>query len=769
MKGFKTFADKEELVFDSQTGITAVVGPNGCGKSNIVDAFRFALGEGNIRELRVHALPEVVFAGTDSRKPLSLAEVSLSFDNSNHALPIDYSEVSIKRRTFRDGESEFSINSQICRLKDIRDLFLDSGLSTQSISIMSQGNVDAVLSSKPEDRRAIFEEVAGISKYKTRKVEAEKKLIMSEQNLLRISDLKVEISEQLISLESQAKTASEYKGIQEQLKSLELATFKKQAKQLLERKGQVSSELEKIKRSNQEKEDQRKKIFEEKALLAQQLREIERLIDQTLLETDRAKDQIEEERGNLVLEKERYLYSEKGKLRDIKEEERFLVYEIGKISEDIRLLELKKTDLIEKSKDLAKGSLSEFGDFKETIRLTIDISQKLKEILRSAFGKTHEYLNSSSQAEQFNKLLNIEKSHIDEEMEARKKENIFKAKKLEELKGAIKLAEASLKELELATEEFIKTPMGQIAAELVEKRNNGLKKLEELRLSREQASLKLEELEKASYGGAVSNDGTSDLIKQEIFLAKIDSELAQIESHIRVEYGLTYDELLQFQDESPNVSKSKKEIESLKYRLRELEPVNLLAIDEFEKCKERNSFVESQHQDIVLARENLKTLITELDLKAREDFIKSMEALAANFSQVFSELFEGGEAKIEIEKDKDALDAGIEISVRPRNRKWLHLSLLSGGERSLTAIALLFAILKTSPSPICILDEVDAALDDANVGRFAGYLKKYAEASQIIVITHNKRTMAVADTIYGITMEEPGVSRVLSMKLEKAA
>ena len=282
VKGFKTFAEKEELTFEAKTGITAIVGPNGCGKSNIVDSFRFALGESNLRGLRVHSLPEVIFAGTLSKKSLSLAEVALIFDNSDHSLPIDYSEVSVKRRTFRDGESEFLINNQSSRLKDIRDLFLDSGISNESISVMSQGNVDAVLSSKPEERRAIFEEVAGINKYKFRKMEAERKLILSEQNLLRISDLKVEVGEQLISLESQAASAKEYVGIQAQLRAIELSTFKKQARLLLDKKDIVVAELEEYKRISKEKEDQHKKLLEDRASHLAQLRHVESQIEQAV-------------------------------------------------------------------------------------------------------------------------------------------------------------------------------------------------------------------------------------------------------------------------------------------------------------------------------------------------------------------------------------------------------------------------------------------------------------------------------------------------------
>lgn len=768
IKGFKTFADKEELGFDSPYGVTAIVGPNGCGKSNIVDAFRFVLGESNLRNLRVHTHPEVIFAGTEERKPLSLAEVIIEIDNSDHSLPVEYSEIQIKRRAFRDGESEFSLNNQLVRLKDIRDLFLDTGLSGEALSIMSQGRVDAILSSKPEERRTVFEEAAGINKYKMRKIEAEKKLIMSEQNLLRIGDLKVEVGEQLIQLESQAKSAREYKGILESLKEIELSTYKKQARQLLEKKEEITKELEAAKKQIEQKEEQRKKLLEDKIFKSQSLRQIESQIDEMSVLIGNIKDKIEAERGSLVLERERFLYEEKSKLRDLKEEQRFIEFEIKRIEAASGSFAKKKDELLKKSEEIQAGKLDEFGDFKEIIKNTVELSKILQDILVKNFGKSWDELKDETSA-QFKKLLDVELARIDEEIAGNKEELKFKKKQMEETTLKIGPAEQKFNELAKDTEAFLKAPTGGAVGQLTKEKQENELKVSSLRKEKEKLSVELDELERSSISDFSQLGVAPDITKNEVALARIDSELAQIEARAREDYSMAYEELLAYSSEASNISKSKKDAEAMKARLRELEPVNLLAIDEYDKCLERNTFIETQHQDMVSARENLKTLITELDLKAREDFIKTMDILVKHFKEVFSDLFLGGEAQIEMEKDKDILEAGIEIMVRPNGRKWLNLSLLSGGERSLTAIALLFAILRTNPSPLCILDEVDAALDDANVVRFASYLKKFAETSQILVITHNKRTMIAADSIYGITMEEPGVSKVISVKLEKAA
>ena len=250
LRGFKTFADQTEIEFQDDARITSIVGPNGCGKSNVLDATRWVLGEDNPRRLRVSNLSDIIFAGTSERKALSLAEVTMVFDNTAGKLPLAFSEVSIKRRTFREGESEFFINKNQCRLKDIKDLLLDTGLGEGTYSIITQGQVDAILSSKGEERRAVFEEAAGINKYKFRKLSAEKKLIAAEQNILRISDLKIEVSEHLINLEEQAKKAREYLDISEKVKQLDIGLSKKLLQGILEKRDHLLIDLERVKQES---------------------------------------------------------------------------------------------------------------------------------------------------------------------------------------------------------------------------------------------------------------------------------------------------------------------------------------------------------------------------------------------------------------------------------------------------------------------------------------------------------------------------------------
>src|SRR3989338_1961313 len=306
LRGFKTFADQTQIEFPEEARITAIVGPNGCGKSNLLDATRWALGEDNPRDLRVANLSDIIFAGTASRKPLSLAEVAMVFNNSSNKFALPFSEVAIKRRTFREGESEFFINKNQCRLKDIKELLSDTGLGEGTYSIITQGQVDAILSSKGEERRAVFEEAAGINKYKTRKLAAEKKLIAAEQNILRINDLKIEVSEHLISLEEQAQKAREYLDIQSRVKESEIGLCKKLLGGLLEKRAQLAEQFEKEKRASEEKIAAEKKGEEELTALKASLRQIE--------------IQIEEASGKLDTEKDR--------LRDVELNRRFIESEI---------------------------------------------------------------------------------------------------------------------------------------------------------------------------------------------------------------------------------------------------------------------------------------------------------------------------------------------------------------------------------------------------------------------------------------------------------
>ena len=365
LRGFKTFADSTEIELGPGDRITAIVGPNGCGKSNLLDATRWVLGEDNPRHLRVANLPDIIFAGTTRRKPLSLAEVTLLFDNSSAKLPVPFTEVAIRRRTFREGESEFFINKNLCRLKDIKDLLLDTGLGEGTYSIITQGQVDAILSSKGEERRAVFEEAAGINKYKTRKLAAEKKLIAAEQNILRVNDLKVEVGEHLLTLEEQAHRAREYLDLQAKVKETEIGLCKKILENLLERKAKLEGQLAESRKMAEEKVAEELKDEEELIKLKETLRRTEIEIDEHFMKLD----------------------AEKDRLRDLEINRRFVEGELKREENLCRDLETKKEELQKRigslrAKDSGGAAFEAAGThFDDTISLLIAQARHLIETL----------------------------------------------------------------------------------------------------------------------------------------------------------------------------------------------------------------------------------------------------------------------------------------------------------------------------------------------------------------------------------------------------
>ncbi len=895
LRGFKTFADKTALLFDPPPSITAIVGPNGCGKSNVVDALRFVLGEQSIKDLRGESIEEVIFAGSSAKKSLSMAEVSIVFDNSDGRLKTDFSEVSVQRRVFRSGESEFFINKDLCRLKDIKELFLDTGIGHGAYSIANQGQVDSILSSRPEERRGFFEEAASISKYRFKRKAAERRLIGTEQNLLRVNDLKTEISENLTSLEAQAIKAKEYCTVKEKLRALELGVCKRvlgslgekmaahkkrieelrsmtdavmenkneeerlklkdrtrkieeeiesaragisairtafdemkralsvndeRIAQLSERMQQIDKELARLEETlaaRAEKLAEKRSAFEEfrekfgadtKGMeeAGKSFENVNRLIETTLKDWNNLKDPL--------LEKEMEVSSRRHAISEIDLSVKYATENMEKdiaflenlkgLKEDISLLESEALSLEEVSESLKKR----ISDRKVLIFQKIDIETAAIEKTIEKQKSELDTLRTRKEKEK-NSLQEIENHSI--EMGKRHAELADRISKLSLEKEAAltKLAETRAQlsnfqgnidikqgEIDALTQEInaltadIKGKKSELAMLLERKKEASaflskvkedlpLKekeetelgtKLQELLDKKSKAQSRLDELEEKMRSMTSADKTAMDmLLKEEVSLAKLEGELSSIATLLREEYQMTPEEALATDAEEPsNLLKAKEEVDSLKARLREMGPVNLLAVEEFEASKERLSFIESQSGDLINARDSLNSLIRQLDNEAKERFVKTIEEVNGHFGVLFGMLFEGGEARIEMGSG-DPLEAGIDIVAKPGGKKWLTLSLMSGGEKSLTAIAILFALMKTNPSPFSFLDEVDAALDEINTIRFAKLLKEFSKETQIVVITHSKRTMSVANNMYGITMGEPGISKLVSMKLVKVA
>ncbi|MCP8616551.1 chromosome segregation protein SMC [Salirhabdus salicampi] len=1172
--GFKSFADR--ISVDFVQGVTAVVGPNGSGKSNITDAIRWVLGEQSAKSLRGSKMEDVIFAGSDSRKPLNFAEVALTLDNSDHALPIDYQEVSITRRVYRSGESEFYINQQACRLKDIVELFMDSGLGKEAFSIISQGKVEEILSSKAEERRSIFEEAAGVLKYKQRKKKAELKLDETQENLNRVEDIIHEIEGHIGPLEKQAQVAKEYLEKKDQLKHhevsllvTEIEVLKSQWDALLaeieqkkenaihkqteiqqdeakhakekhdlqhldqqieqlqnslltltkelehlegqkrlfherlkhyeenkdkltqeqvktnhkltevkeklateertlasfvekrnETKKQIASMEEKMSLLQENVEDKIEELksdyiesLNEQAAKRNEIQSIERQLEQMKAKQTRLAERFQgllSQRDNIEVEREEMETQYKEVVEIQAEEERVFVemkqqYEAEKqelqnneqkLNQGYQLLEKlrSKKEMLEEMKEdfsgffhgvkavLKASKRNQLKGIHGAVAELIDIPNQYLTTIETALGAQAQHIvvadeSRARQAIQWLKTSNngratflplstiqskelpssirehVQKSRgyvgvgadliqYDPQYEpiiksllgniliakslseaneiaastgrryrvvtldgdvvnpggsmsggARKKTNnslftrekeltqiiekltdyeqktkefeeeiasqrekikrseqqlIGKEQQLDELKAKAHRVDGQKREIEMKLanvnehltiydqeqsqfvedEEKLVSSKKEVAERLQEieiqsKRiqdqvnqlteeksnqqsnkeklqeqfnelkvilagqdgevNNQREKVNQLRQQKEELreqivtiDQQMRELDRikedsssaediAAKTDEMSQDKTSTELKlqqkreerqqrmklsedmereikeksrlyqqftkeiqdKEVKANRLDVELENRLHQLQEEYVLTYEKARQTYGKTEHIEQAKQTVKQIKREIESLGTVNLGAIEEYERIKERYQFLTDQQNDLIEAKETLYTVIREMDEEMVRRFDHTFSQIQEEFSIVFKELFGGGRASLTLTDKTNLLETGVDIVAQPPGKKLQHLGLLSGGERALTAIALLFAILRVRPVPFCVLDEVEAALDEANVNRFAKYLKVFSEETQFIVITHRKGTMEEADVLYGVTMQESGVSKMVSVRLEE--
>ncbi len=1175
MQGFKSFADK--TVIELKQGITTVIGPNGSGKSNISDAIRWVLGEQSSKALRCSKSLDIIFAGTQNRKSLGFAEVSLIFDNSDGGLPIEYTEVTVTRKIYRTGETGYFINKVPCRLKDLQELFMDTGIGKDGYSIVGQGKIDEILSNKSEDRRHIFEEASGIVKYRVRKQETEKKLEHTKLNLLRINDILSEIEGNLEPLQLQSEKAKKYLNLRENLKNIEVGLFlyninqgKSDIKKIVEdeniTKEQCDTEetrLERVKflkeqlkgdideitnkienmsnlgfesqkeiemlnsdinvaktkilsnKENQERflqeiqekntrleelEDEQKQKDEKRKNLRQNKEKFTKELEQKQSELDKItqkltkealkieqyKKQVEEnlekkyekqgdiqeqeinfenyeKRQKQVKQEIQAIISELDNTRMRKEEISKEFYEIesvrninlnqlekitkekeeanqkikiyqtklNTISNELRMKQSRQSFLIETEKEKegytksvktllndcesnvalkkgVEGVLANLIDVPEDLQTAIEMSlgmalqnivteteqdaKKLVEHLRknnigrasflpitsikgkkidnikgnksgiigvasdlikynkkyeqiifnllgrtvivdnmdtairvskenlqsfkivtqegdiinpsgaitggSVMKKTVNILGREREIKKLGKeieglqqnIANIEKEkeqyeqsiegilEIAEKLEKELQDNEIvyatgkqkvlsfeeeiqkiekrldkfklEQEKLEEQKkltidkkaefektiseitfeserlskiiteyaelnkdnqkyiddlnfditnlkisvSSFDESESSIEELKqriqqeiTANEQSVKSKNGQIEQSKQENVNlqnsiveiegkikkireevkNSGAKIDELKQDRTNKNDKLADLEEQiNEKFKVIEDLKSQLVKIDVKKSKIQEELSETINKLWDEYELTPNSVEGY-EKPKNISETKKQVNSLRVEMREMGSVNLESIEEYKKIKERYDFMSEQRLDLESTMSKLRKIITDMTGIMKEQFKEKFKEINKNFGEVFAELFGGGKAEVALEDEQNILECGIEITAQPPGKKLQNMLLLSGGEKALTAIALLFAILKINPAPFCVLDEIEAALDDVNVYRYAEYLKKFAIDTQFLVITHRKGTMEAADSVYGVTMEESGISKLLSMKLRE--
>lgn len=1178
IQGFKSFAEKISLDFNS--GITSIVGPNGSGKSNISDAVRWVLGEQSVKTLRGSRMEDVIFAGTEHRKPVGFAEVSLTIDNGDSKLPVSYSEVTVTRRVYRSGESEYFINKTSCRLKDITELFLDTGVGKDGYSIIGQGRVDEILSSRSEERRHIFEEASGIMKYKLRKLEAEKKLEATRQNLLRINDIINELENQLEPLKEQSETAKKYLSLRDELKVLEINVYidniskiREKVKEFEEQYSSIrdsidaeSGKLEAITTENQQK-TQRMKALEEKldasrseyytlegdlerckseiklndekinnltqnilridseieeikqkletygkdeeakqkrldylqkncdsysAKLQDYEKQMETLLS-TLDENERSIENLKSgimDKLDILSDKKTQIFNIKSHIENLKKRQNAIENEIHNITLDKDKDGMKKEDLAEslrktrggirtlkeetgilsnqkdevdtklaalneqqnhlrsdvqfkrsrlkmlqdmernlegynksvrsvlqsciRNESLAKGIRGALAQllkvdrkFETAIEMTLgnalqnivtvseNDAKKAIEFLKqnklgratflpisSVKGKSleqnvHEQLKKQEGfcgiasdlvkfdpeyqgiilsllgrvavvenldagikiARQFGYSFRIvtlegdilgtagsisggsvenrgpgilsrnrEIIELTESLQTLEKDAQRLEGEIEGLKASqtgiierISIQQEALKNNEMVlirdeshlaqVEENIKKAesrmemLKQEKNQLARQEGETVKELDKYSLEQQEietniahakaviaeyqekhkedqssrdalhqditdfkisvnsilesmATVKeslekiledkealtksivrkdneknknnldvkslwdkneglnkaIREYEEKKTGKTFEMDGLAEekkvmeeeladivnkitgynkniLLLQEDFnrlevrKAKIEAEMEAIQNRMWDEYELTYTSALELKKDIGSLTQASRKIEDLRNQIKSLGPVNVNAIEEYVKTRERHEFMAVQRDDMESAREKLHKVINEMTSLMKTQFMEQFKLINQNFNRVFNELFEGGRAELKLTDMERVLECGIEIEVQPPGKKLQNMMLLSGGERAFTAIALLFAILRLSPTPFCILDEIEAALDDANVYRFGQYIKRYSEETQFVMVTHRKGTMEASDTLYGVTMQERGVSKIVSMQM----
>lgn len=916
--GFKSFADRSAIQFTD--GIAALLGPNGCGKSNIVDAIKWVLGEQGTKSLRAEKMEDIIFNGTETRKALNVAEVTLTLSNEEGILPLEMSEIGIKRRLFRSGESEYLINGTPARLKDIREMFFDTGIGKTAYSIMEQGKIDQILSNKPEERRHIFEEAAGITKYKIRGAEAERKLEKTEENMKQVENILREVKRSHDTLKVQADKTNRYRELRDEIFTLELDiqllrlkdfledknTKEKQLSKKIEERDKLKANIETINESLEENLDlvnsmeskvietqkalygvdlEKESLERQNGLLQQQAQEIgrqvetfrnreknlkektENLENQLTEKQESAKNaekQLSETEGNITSFEENI---EQAAGRIAKNDDAIKIKEKQVSENEVRLMELQddlkditddivrqldlrlketgysfqeKKELEEKIKDNLKslsiilaGKISIVKDLfalkgtpkEQIIEQLENISKALEE---SAETVTNVELNFKVYIEKIPAFLDeflspegiiTKKRRIDSEIANVRKEILSGRNTAENLKEdnrklrkKIEEYRKNLEELRLSRERLLgqitalKDRMKVLSAEILEQRkliieNAGEMKSSNLRLeeiaketelyTRESQKLRdrekslREELSKLEKGISERNNdlvlkekkvkSSRDLLEKvqnqverlQVSLASLDTEIRNLQENFIDRHSR---DLLEFESKMYEIrtpfQKLKDELQKKKEELKNIGQVNLMAPEEFSEVKERYDFITAQLKDLTKARDDLQVITREIRAESTELFLETYDKIRKNFHSMFRRLFGGGRAELRLCDTESVLTSGIEIFAQPPGKKLENIALLSGGEKSLTAVSLLFATYMVKPSPFCVLDEIDAALDEENIGRFINILSEFGKSSQFIIITHNKKTVAAAKTLLGVTMAESGVSQIVSVRLE---
>ncbi len=970
-QGFKSFADKTTIELNN--GIIGIVGPNGSGKSNVVDAVRWVLGEQSVKSLRGDGnMTDVIFSGSKSRNSSNVASVTLIFDNSDSYLSLPYTEVSIKRRVYKDGTNEYYLNNEKCRLKDVVNILLDSGIAKESFNIISQGKIEEIIASKPNERRVVFEEAAGVLKYKRRKEESLRKLEKTHSNMQRVNDIISELEIQVEPLKEQKEKAIEYGMLKDELSNIEIAlvanditniNYKYQdKKEIVEKLNNELIELSNKNRGNDVTIEQNRveitklenKIKEKQNELLNVTAEVEKINGQKQIILERKKYQVDDIKlhNNILELKENLLkidteinsvnneiklfneelsqcnsklMEEENILKQIKEQKNniqilltnklkennynqnkietlkqnienngTLPYSVRNILSNPKLKGIHNVignlidtnDKYKKAISVSLGSASSTivadneNSIKEAINYlknnnigratffplniiksrTIDSETKLlidgekvistadklikydlkyKNIIENQFGNVivcnnldsanelskkinHKYkivtldgellhvggaitggndsrqnniisikyeyeqaIKNEEKLENEIKDFEVEINNIDEKIKI-SEEKIYLINK-EKINIESKISDKKNKNSDLllrkdsvnleikGTNNLLNNSLDKEEEEILNSYYNTLNKKSDIENELNILSNKKEDLNDQvqqyehllKRENSIYNQKSNELKEAEIEVNRMDVKLDNLLNLLNETYNMTYEKATSLYKLELDSESARSKVGILKKKLKDLGEVNLAAPSEYEKVSTRYEFLISQREDLVKAENTLLEIIKEMDSVMKNEFINTFNIINKNFTETFKELFKGGTAELKLTDESDLLETGIEIVASPPGKKLTSISLLSGGEKTFTAISLLFAILKSRPVPFCILDEVEAALDEVNVDSFGQYINRLKNKTQFILITHKKKTMEYVDLLYGITMQESGVSKLVSVKLEE--
>ena len=918
--GFKSFAEPTVVAFSD--GITALLGPNGCGKSNVVDAIKWVLGEQASKSLRAEKMEDVIFNGTETRKATNMAKVVLTIANETGILPLDAPEVEIERRLYRSGESEYRINSQPVKLKNVRELFWDTGVGKAAYSVMEQGKIDQVLSSKPDERRYLFEEAAGITRFKVRGAEAERNLAKTSENMRQIELVLNEVRRDYDRLKVQSEKTIRYRSLRDDIFNCELDIQLLRLKQFryerderretmtrrtadrdrirgeMEAEGKaLEAHMDEVNSMEARLVEMQKSIYglaleknakeNEARLLGDQRNQGRIKIEQNETREKQVAGKIEELNEDAADQDEAAVGFRRqsggigGNIRDFEENIQLAAGRIGenekavaKAEDEIAALGREQSeaeeqlagitdDIVEaldaglkkagyssvERRNIEAALVETLGRIRTVLAgretLMRDISGAASgsvtpaELARIAGNLSGELAGAAGEAEKalalFARYVEHSPLFIDEflapegiitkkrTVDARirgTKDGIEDRRRIirellgdnADLSGKINEYRSTLADLRVnlarinaqadAAEEQARLIRRELSGQEAMLRNIrdelalDRKRLDDIDERIEDAHSEIAEIEsrgqrltadletlesdikKRNGDVAGRQDGirkrTEELSKVQSVLEKTQIELVQSETEIRNiqdNFRETHSrDLMEFEERIFTITAApadlREKLAAARLQMRELGAVNLMAPEEFGETKERYEFLTGQIADLEKARRDLEDLTAEIRTESSEMFIRTYNRIKKNFHNMFRRLFGGGRAELQLSDNNHVLESGIEIYAQPPGKKLEHISLLSGGERSMTAVALLFATYMVKPSPFCLLDEIDAALDEANVGRFVQLLREFGTTSQFIVITHNKKTVAGAGTLLGVTMEESGVTKLISVRIE---